>query len=61
MVAAGCRTIVAQPDPATAVSTWDEVREQQSVRVPEIGPLLDPANAEMLAFSTFPRERWSRI
>ncbi len=61
MVAAVFRTIFAQPDPATAASTWDEVRDQLAGRFPKIGPLMDQAKAEVLAFSTFPRAHWSKI
>jgi hypothetical protein len=55
MVAAVFRTIFAQPDPATAASTWDEVRDQLAGRFPKIGPLMDQVKSEVLAFSTFPR------
>ncbi|GAF49047.1 hypothetical protein RW1_066_00140 [Rhodococcus wratislaviensis NBRC 100605] len=61
MVAAVFRTIFAKPDPATAASTWDEVRDQLAGRFPKIGPLMDQAKAEGLAFSTFPRAHWSKI
>jgi putative transposase len=55
------RTIFAQPDPATAASTWDEVRDQLAGRFPKIGPLTYQAEAEVLAFSIFPRAHWSKI
>ncbi|ABG95036.1 possible transposase [Rhodococcus jostii RHA1] len=61
MVAAVFRTIFAQPDPATAAFTWDEVRDQLAGRFPEVGPLMDQAKSEVLAFSTFPRAHWSKI
>ena len=61
MVAAVFRTIFAQPDPATAASTWDEVRDQLAGRFPKIGPLMDQAKSEVLAFSTFPCAHWSKI
>ena len=61
MVAAVFRTIFAQPDPATAASTWDEVRDQLAGRFPKIGPLMDQAKAEVLAFSIFPRAHWSKV
>jgi transposase-like protein len=59
MVAALFRTIFAQPDPATVATTWDAVRDQLAALFPKIGPLMDEANAEVLAFSAFPRSRWS--
>ncbi|TWH24904.1 transposase [Rhodococcus rhodochrous J45] len=61
MVAAAFRTIFAQPDPATVASTWDEVRDQLAGRFPKIGPLMDQAKAEVLAFSVFPRAHRSKI
>ena len=61
MVAAEFRKIFAQPDPATAAPTGDEVRDQLVGRFPKIGPLMDQAKAEVLAFSTFPRAHWSKI
>lgn len=30
-------------------------------RFPKIGPLMDQAKAEVVAFSTFPRAHWSKI
>jgi putative transposase len=61
MVAAVFRTIFAQPDAATVASTWDEVRDQLTVRFPRIGDLMDPAKAEVLAFTSFPRTHWVKI
>jgi transposase-like protein len=61
MVAAVFRTIFAQPDAATVASTWDEVRDQLTVRFPRIGDLMDTAKAEVLAFSAFPRGHWVKI
>jgi putative transposase len=61
MVAAVFRTIFAQPDPDTVAATWDQVRDQLADRFPRIGPLMDDAKAEVLAFSIFPRAHWSKI
>ena len=61
MVAAVFRTIFAQPDPATVAATWDQVRDQLADRFPKIGPLMDDANAEVLAFAAFPRSHWSKV
>ncbi|WP_257226550.1 transposase [Rhodococcus opacus] len=55
------RTSFAQPDPATAASTWDEVRDQLAGRFPKIGPLMDQTKSEVLALRTFPRAHWSKI
>jgi putative transposase len=61
MVAAVFRTIFAQPDPATVAATWDSVRDQLTAAFPRIGPLMDEAKAEVHAFTTFPRNHWSKI
>ncbi|AQX16401.1 transposase [Tessaracoccus lapidicaptus] len=61
MVAAVFRTIFAQPDPDTVSSTWDSVRDQLADRIVKIGPLMDTAKTEVLAFAGFPRAHWSKI
>jgi transposase-like protein len=61
MVAALFRTIFAQPDAAPVHATWDEVRDQLAKAFPKIGPLMDDAKAEVLAFTAFPRAHWSKI
>jgi putative transposase len=55
MVAAVFRTIFAQPDAGTVAATWEEVRDQLTGRFPKIGPLMDDAKTEVLAFTAFPR------
>jgi putative transposase len=61
MVAAVFRTVFAQPDAATVAATWNEVRDQLADRFPKIGPLMDEAKAEVLAFSAFPRSHWPKV
>ena len=61
MVAAVFRTIFAQPDPQTVSATWDTVRDQLTRTFPKIGPLMDDAKAEVLAFTSFPRSHWPKI
>ena len=60
MVAAVFRTIFAQPDPQTVAATWDTVRDQLARTFPKIGPLMDAAKAEVLAFTAFPRSHWPK-
>ena len=50
MVAAVLRTIFAQPDAAMIAALWGEIRHQLAKSFPKIGPLMDEANAEVLAF-----------
>ena len=61
MVAAVFRTIFAQPDPATVAATWDTVRDQLTAGFPKIGPLMDQAKSEVLAFTAFPRSHWPKV
>jgi transposase-like protein len=61
MVAAVFRTIFAQPDDAAVSSTWDQVRDQLAVMFPKVGPLMDGAKTEVLAFTAFPRAHWQKI
>jgi transposase-like protein len=61
MVAAVFRTIFAQPDSKTVAKTWDQVRDQLAERFPKIGPLMDEAKTEVLAFTAFPRAHWTKI
>ena len=61
MVAAVFRTIFAQPDATTVAATWDEVRDQLAKSFPKVGPLMDDAKAEVLAFTAFPKAHWRKI
>jgi len=61
MVAAVFRTIFAQPDPAAVAATWDQVRDQLATMFPKVGPLMDDAKAEVLAFTSFPRAHWQKL
>jgi putative transposase len=61
MAAAVFRTIFAQPDAATVTATWETVRDQLAAAFPRIGPLMDEAKAEVLAFTAFPRSHWAKI
>jgi putative transposase len=61
MVAAVFRTIFAQPDPEAVSSAWDEVRDQLATSFPKVGPLMDEAKPEVLAFTGFPKALWRKI
>ena len=61
MVAAVFRTIFAQPSLEPMSKQWDKVRDELAARYPKIGPLMDAAKAEVLAFAAFPREHWRKI
>ena len=61
MVAALFRTIFAQPDRDAVSTAWEEVRGQLVKSFPKVGPLMDTAKAEVLAFTAFPRAHWIKI
>jgi putative transposase len=61
MVAALFRTIFAQPYADAVHAAWDEVRDQLAKAFPKIGPLMDDAKTEVLAFTAFPRAHWTKI
>jgi len=61
MVAAVFRTPFAQPDAVAVAQAWDQVRDQLSRTFPKIGPLMDHAKTEVLAFAAFPRQHWPKI
>ena len=61
MVAALFRTAFAQPDATAVAQAWDQVRDQLARSFPKIGPLMDEAKTEVLAFTAFPRAHWSKI
>lgn len=61
MVAAVFRTIFAQPNADAVSETWDQVRDQLTSMFPKIGPLMDGAKTEVLAFTGFPRAHWQKI
>lgn len=61
MVASVFRTAFAQPDAKAAAQVWDQVRDQLAQSFPKIGPLMDDAKPEVLAFTAFPRSHWAKI
>jgi putative transposase len=61
MVASVFRTAFSQPDAAAAAQAWDQVRDQLAGTFPKIGPLMDAAKTEVLAFTAFPRSHWTKI
>lgn len=60
-VAAAFRMIFTQPKPADIDAAWDKTRDELAARWPKIGPYMDQAKAEVLAFTGFPREHWRKI
>ena len=60
MVAATIRTVFAQPDAASAREQWRRVA-QPAARFPQLAGLLDEAEADVLAYPTFPAAHWRQI
>ncbi len=60
-VAAAFRTIFAQSKPTEVDATWEKTRDEFAARFPKLGPLMDQAKAEVLAFTVFPRGHWRKI
>ena len=61
LVAATIRTVFVQPEPERARTTWRQVAESYRTRYPKLATLLDSAEAEVLAYLTFPPEHWRQI
>ena len=59
-VAAAFRMIFAQPTATDVHAAWDKTHEELAARFPKLGPLMDEAKAEVLAFTAFPREHWRK-
>jgi putative transposase len=60
-VAAAFRAIFAHADAAEVDAAWDKTRDEFVARFPKLGPLMDQAKAEVLAFTAFPRAHWRKI
>ena len=60
-VAAAFRAIFAHTKPAEVHAAWDKTRDEFATRFPKLGPLMDDAKAEVLAFTAFPRAHWRKI
>lgn len=61
MAASMFQMIFSAPDPEAVHATWNEVRDRLAASFPKIGPLMDDATAEVLAFTAFPKAHWQKI
>lgn len=61
MVASMFRMIFSAPDAEAVHATWEGVRDRLAASFPKIGPLMDDARAEVLAFTAFPKAHWQKI
>ncbi|WP_203737953.1 IS256 family transposase, partial [Actinoplanes italicus] len=60
-VATLVRTIFDQPDAAAVAAQFDRVLDSISEKFPAAAEHLDDARADLLAFTSFPRELWRQI
>jgi putative transposase len=54
-------TAFAQDDADAASKQWRSVADQLRLRVPKLAALMDDAEADVLAFTTFPKEHRAKI
>ncbi len=60
-VATMVRTIFAQPDAETVHQQYRRIVDQRETRFPEAAALLEEAAADLLAFTSFPKEHWRQL
>ena len=61
MAAAAKRTAFVQDGHQAAINQWRQVADSPRERFPNLARLMDDAEQDVLAFMTFPRDRWSKI
>jgi putative transposase len=60
-VATMVRSILAQPDAETVHEQHRRIADQLETRFPEAAALLAEAAADLLAFTSFPKEHWRQL
>src|SRR5213083_1580085 len=60
-VATMVRSIFAQPDAETVHEQHRRIADQLETRFPEAAALLEEAAADLLAFTSFPKEHWRQL
>ena len=61
VVAAAIRQVFLQPDHAQAVQSWRHVADQLRVRWPKLGACMDGAEADVLAYMSFPSQHRTKL
>ncbi|MBI3964099.1 MAG: transposase [Chloroflexi bacterium] len=61
LVASTIRTVFAQPDPTSAREQWQRVIATFRPQFPRLAALLAEAEADVLAYLSFPREHWRQL
>ena len=61
VVAAFIGTVFAQEDADAAKAQWRQVADQLRPKVPKLAALMDQAEADVLAYMTFPKDHWVKL
>lgn len=61
MVASTFRMVFAEPEATAVHATWNEFRDRLAASFLKIGPLMDEAKVEVLAFANFPKAHWQKV
>ena len=61
VVAAAIRHAFVQPDHASATQTWRHVADQLRARWPKLATLMDEAEADVLAYMSFPAQHRTKL
>ena len=61
LVAATIRTVFAQPTPEAARAQWRQIADSFRERWPRLAALLDEAEADVLAYLSFPAAHWRQL
>ena len=61
VVSALIGTAFAQEDAESAKTQWRKVADQLRPNVPKLATLMDEAEADVLAYTSFPKEHWTKI
>ena len=61
VVAAAIRQAFIQPDHASGTQTWRHVADQLRERWPKLGTLMDEAEADVLAYLSFPTQHRAKL
>jgi putative transposase len=61
VVSALIATAFAQEDAEAAKAQWRRVSDQLKPKLPKLSALMDEAEADVLAYTSFPKEHWTKI
>ena len=61
MISPSIGTAIAQEDPKSVRAKWRIVADQLRPQVKNLADLLDQAEGDVLAYTTFPKDHWAKI